>query len=735
MSRHPSQILLSGVAALLLVASSLPGSALAAQRPRSIADKDEKVNEGLDPAPADLDRSTPARSWAVLARSCKESRPQLGVHVLNLGDVPLADRRVLGPVLAQQLCDVLRATGKVDVSGLDDSALGPLVDERPANYVVVETLDLPSGPEDLWLRRIHDEVTNQHLWLLTKQTVSSIPSWYRALVTREMAARPALESLDPGLGARPADLAVDSPRALVAKLASLCRDGEYGQAAFLLDLSALAKDQQAEQGPVLARRLALVLKRLRPTGFSGISNDPAGAPERDVAVDEEVVARATLGEREVPLKLARYPRTAGPPAWLVSAETTSAIDEVYGTLGYGFAGDHLPAFFFEWAAAGVQLWQWLGLVVALLLSLLVGAGAGPVAQRVLAKLASKTRWEWDDELVEAMKGPLAAAFTLVLFLGLCVPLALAEGPYQVVLACAKIVALVAGGWLVLRLIDVSGAALTVFFKGRNDDLATAMVPVFRKVLKPVAAALVFVVVLQNMGLNVAGLLAGLGIGGIAIALAGKSTLENLFGSLAIAFDRPFKIGEFVKVGDFIGTVEEVGLRSTRIRTLDRTLVSIPNGQMADAKVENFARRDRFKVLVTLGLEYGVKVDQLKLVVDDLKKLLLKHPKVNQDGFSVRFVGYGDHSQDIEIFCYVEAPGFDAFTGIREELLFEFGRIVERAGASFAFPTQTVLQAPAPKADAKLAESALAEVERRQKAGELCIPEITEEARKAARRTG
>lgn len=717
----------------LLALAALLGSssALALQRPRSLADKDERVNEGLDPVPADLDRSSPAKAWAALSRACKESRPQLGQHVLNLGDVPAADRKQLGPVLTQQLCDVLRATGKVDVANLDDSALGPLADDRPANYVVVETLSLPSGPEDLWLRRIHDELSNQHVWLLTKQTVSAIPAWHRALVTRELAAKPPLESMNPGLGQRPPDLAPGDPRALLARLAALCNEGEYGKAAFLLDLSALPADRQAEEGPLLARRLALVLKRLRPGGFGAVSNDPAGAPERDVPVDEEVVARAALGDREAPLKLSRHPRATGGPVWLVGADTVSATDEVYARLGYGFWGDHLPAFFFEWEAAGVQLWQWLGLAVALLLSLFAAAVAGPLLQKLLARLARRTAWAWDDELVEALKGPLAAACAIVAFLALCAPLSLGDGPHQAVLATARIVSILAGGWLALRLIDVSGAALTEVFKGRHDDLATGMVPVFRKVLKPVAGALVLVVALQNMGLNVAGLVAGLGIGGIAIALAGKTTLENLIGSLAIAFDRPFKIGEYIKAGEFAGTVEEVGLRSTRIRTLDRTLVSIPNGQMADARVENFGRRDRFKMLVTLGLEYGTKTDQIKLVVDDLKKALLAHPRVWQEGFSVRFVGYGNYSMDVEVLLWVQAPDWNVFTGVREELLFEFGRIVERSGAGFAFPSQTIYRAEAGKADPRLADAAAAEVERRQKAGELCVPEITEAARKKA----
>ncbi len=740
MPRLPLPLLASATALLVAVAATVAGgataaAAAAAERPASLVDKSERVNEGLAPAPADLDRSTAARSWAVIARACREARPQLGVHALNLGDVPLMDRKHLGPVLAQQLCEVLRTAGKVEVSGLDDSALGPLVDDRPANYVVVETLDLPSGPEELWLRRIHDELTGQHLWLLTKQTVSAIPTWYRALITRQVAARPPLESLNPGLGPRPADLDPDNPRELVTRLAALAREGELGKAAFLLDLSGVAPERQRDEGPLLARRLALVLKRLRPTGFSTVSNDPSGAPERDAAVDEEVVARAALGHHEVPLKLSRHPRAGGQDVWLVSAATVSAVDEIYDGLGYGFAGDHLPAFFFERQAWGVQLWQWLGLAVALLLSLLAGALLGALSHRAFVKLVGRTRWGWDNELVPAMRGPLAACFLIVAFLALCEPLALADGPYQTVLAVAKIVAILAGGWLLLRLIDVSGVALTSFFKGRNDDLATAMVPVFRKVLKPIAVAMVLVVALQNVGLNVAGLLAGLGIGGIAIALAGKSTLENLFGSLAIAFDRPFKIGEFVKVDDFVGTIEEVGLRSTRIRTLDRTLVSIPNGQMADAKVENFARRDRFRLFATLGVEYGTKVGQLKLVVDELKKLLLAHPRVWQDGFSVRFVGYGEYSLNVEVMCWVLAPDWNAFTGIREQMLFDFGRIVESAGCRFAIPSRTLYQTAAAMPDAGLVEAAVAEAERRQKAGELCVPEIPEAVRKGVKKAG
>ncbi|MBI5548918.1 MAG: mechanosensitive ion channel family protein [Deltaproteobacteria bacterium] len=715
--------------ALVALLAAMP--AVAAERPRSVPDKDELVNEGLEAPPAELDRSTPARSWAALVRSCRDARPQLGVHLLNLGDVPVADRKTLGPVLAQQLCSVLKTAGKAEAQGLDDSALGPLADDLPANYVVVQTLSLPTGSEDLWLRRIRDTASNQHLWLLTKQSVSQIPTWYRALVTRDLAVRRPLQELHGGLSARPEKLNPENPREALTRFAALCRAGDYAQAAFLLDLSGVEKARQPEEGPRLARRLGLVLKRLRPAGFGSVSNDPAGAPEREVAVDEEVAARAALEDREVSLKLARYPRTGGAPVWVVSADTAGLVDEVYDQLGYGAAGDLLPAAFFEWQALGVQLWQWLGLLIAFVLALALGYAASWLTRGLLGRAAARTSWAWDDELVAALKGPLAIGFAVVAFLALTEYLALGEGPRESILVGCKLTAILAGGWLLLRLVDVAGHALVGIFQGRHDDLATAMVPVFRKVLKPIAAVLVGVVALQNLGLNVAGLIAGLGIGGLAIALAGKSTLENLFGSLAIAFDRPFKIGEFVKVGDFMGVIEDVGLRSTRIRTLDRTLVSVPNGQMADAKVENFARRDRFKVGLVLGLEYATSMDQLKLIIDDLKKSLISDPRVFQEAISVRFIGYGAYALNLEMLFWVLAPSFDVFTGIREELLFEIGRIVERSGARLAFPSQTLYQAPAAPADPRLAEQARLEVEKRSEAGVLCVPEIPTTVREAA----
>jgi len=711
------------VATLVCTAAWAQGSP-----PTTLALKSESdLGEGLDPV-TELDRSTPQRTWDALLRSCRDGQPQVGAHLLNLGDVPRNDRKVLGLLLARQLCAALQASGKLVPLELDDSPLGPLVDNQPANYVSVVRLDLPNGPEELWLRRVHDTKTDQHLWLVTRQSVSLIQGWYRTLILKDATRRADVGSLNSGLGPMPQGLQLASPRDAVREFLRLARGEGLQDAARLLDLSNLEPERQPEEGRRLARRLSLVLKRLRADDPRLLSNSPQGAPEQDVAMDEEVIARASVDEgHPVLIRLVRHPHGTG-GAWLFSADTVGQIDLLYQRLGYSWAGDHLPPVFFEFSLAGVLLWQWLGILAALVLGLGIGWLGATLLRRLAQSLAGLTSWSWDDRVARLLRGPLTLLVWAVAYLGLLVPLSLDDGPLGVLQLGAKLLAIVGGGWLMVRLVDVAADALADFFKDRKDALATSMVPVFRKVLKPILWAVVVIVALQNAGMNVAGLLAGLGIGGLALALAGKPTLENLFGSIAIAFDRPFRIGDFVKVGDFLGTIEDVGLRSTRIRTLDRTLVTIPNSQMADSKVENYTVRDRMRLLAELGVEYDTTLDQLRLALDEIKRYLLARSDV-ADGFSVRFIGYGSSALRIEVFCYVTTSDWGVFTGAREQILMDLGDILSRLGIAFAFPTQTLYMAKVREGQSEHSLRATALVEERRRAGELCLPEIPEAVRR------
>ena len=205
-----------------------------------------------------------------------------------------------------------------------------------------------------------------------------------------------------------------------------------------------------------------------------------------------------------------------------------------------------------------------------------------------------------------------------------------------------------------------------------------------------------VATLGALGYPVATVLAGLGIGGLALAFGAQKTIENLFGSISLAADQPFRVGDFVKVEDFTGNVERIGMRSTQIRTLDRTLISLPNGKLADMRIEDFASRDRIRFAATVGLAYGTTEEQVRRVVAGVEATLRAHPKVWPDVVVARLAAFAASSLDVEVLCWLQTSDFAEFRDFRQEALLGIMRVVREAGTSLAFPTQTVHVARAPR---------------------------------------
>jgi MscS family membrane protein len=244
-----------------------------------------------------------------------------------------------------------------------------------------------------------------------------------------------------------------------------------------------------------------------------------------------------------------------------------------------------------------------------------------------------------------------------------------------------------------------------------------------KVLAVVAGALV---ILYLAGINIAAAITGLGIGGIAIAFAAQKTLENLFGGIMIISDRPIRVGDFCRAGDTLGTVENIGLRSTRIRTLNRTVVAIPNGQLALVNLENFARRDKIWFHHHLSLRYETTADQLRYVLAEIRKMLYGHPKVESTSARVRFVGFGNSSLNLEAFAYVLETEYADFLSIQEDLLLRVMDIVEASGSSIAFPSQTTYLATDAGLDAAKSREAIDSVRQWREQGRLPFPDFSPE---------
>jgi MscS family membrane protein len=231
----------------------------------------------------------------------------------------------------------------------------------------------------------------------------------------------------------------------------------------------------------------------------------------------------------------------------------------------------------------------------------------------------------------------------------------------------------------------------------------------RRALTAFVILIMLLAVLQNLGFNVTGLVAGLGIGGLAVALAAQKSLEHFFGGLSLVADQPIRVGDFCRFGDRTGTVEDIGLRSTRIRTPERTLVTIPNAEFSCMQIENFSRRDRMLVQTTIGLRCETTPDQLRWLLVELKALLLAHPKVASDPARVRFVGFGPSSLDVELFFFINTVDFEEFTAIREDLFLRLADLVTASGTGFAFPAQLAYNARDMGMDAERQRAAEAQV--------------------------
>jgi len=367
----------------------------------------------------------------------------------------------------------------------------------------------------------------------------------------------------------------------------------------------------------------------------------------------------------------------------------------------------------------VELWQWIGLLALVLGAWLLSWLAERIATRLLGSFVRRTRTALDDRLLGALAGPLRLLIAVGLVAAGILALGLAAPARDFFFALGKGLTLLAVGWLGFRLVDVGAEWIHHHLIARGQLATTAIVPLGRRTAKVTLAALVFLAVLDDLGVNVGALLAGLGVGGLAVALAAKTTVENFFGGVSVVADRPVAVGDFCRFGDRVGTVEDIGLRSTRVRTLDRTVVTIPNSSFSQLELENYSRRDRIWYHPTIGLRYETTPDQLRYVLVEIRRMLYAHPKVNPDPARVRFTGFGACSFNLDVFAYVDATDYNEYLEIAEDLNLRIIEIVERAGSGF--PSQTTYVRADEGLDGARRSAAEQEVDRWRETNGLCLP--------------
>lgn len=375
--------------------------------------------------------------------------------------------------------------------------------------------------------------------------------------------------------------------------------------------------------------------------------------------------------------------------------------------------------------AGEPLWKWTALVISLLLAFAVFM----LVYRLSRAISVETR---PASRLAMLAHPVLALFSILLvtFLNFLAEdvIRLTGAERQFVVATLLIAAHLATIWLIF-IVAIRAAAVVI--RIREMGLYALDAQLVRLVAKLVAVLLTLYVLVNladQLGIPVVPMLAGLGVGGLAMALAVRPTLENVVAGFVLFADTPVRVGEFCAFGDKKGVVESIGLRSVRLRGLDRTVTVVPNAEFCQLQIVNFSRRDANLLETRLQLRYETTSDQLRLILTRLRELLIKHPMVRPDPARVRFVEYGESSLDVDIFALVETSDFSEFLAIQEDINLRIKDIVEASGSGFAFPSQTLYVEHSEGLDSELKASAEAEVEEWRKEYKLPFPDIDETTR-------
>lgn len=332
--------------------------------------------------------------------------------------------------------------------------------------------------------------------------------------------------------------------------------------------------------------------------------------------------------------------------------------------------------------------QIIAAVSVILISMAVSKAVQYFIFRRLKKLAESTENEHDDRFVAALDGPVA----LFVFLwAVYIAVAILNPPQYKDIINKAIYMLVTINltWLIYRLIDVGTFFVMSRYKTHDKEIVMSMFPMINKVLKIFLLLIAFILIVQNLGYSVSSLLAGLGIGGLAVALAAKDTLANVFGSVMIFLDRPFVIGDWVIVGGTEGIVEDVGFRTTRIRTWARNEVSIPNSVVVNETIQNYSRRPQQRIMTTIGVTYDTPPDKLEEAVRRIREIIKDHPDTDKNTIYIYFSEFGDSYLGIFLYFFIDSPVWSVFLNARHEIFIKIMKTFEELGVEFAFPTRTV----------------------------------------------
>ena len=473
-----------------------------------------------------------------------------------------------------------------------------------------------------------------------------------------------------------------TPRSSVMGLANALSNYDFETAVHYMDLRNLPFTLQEEDGPNLARKLLIVAERSMVVDYEAISNDPDGHLDDGLPNYRDRVTAVKTSEGLVDILMQKVPRGDGVFIWKLSNATVAKIPALNEELGYGAIGDRLSLIFPHYKVMGFELWQW-GMVLVLLVAGYLFAYVITWLLFKLVTLQTKQRLERAERFIN---GPLRILITVLFFrstFDLIAPSLVARAVFE-----ARTFLIIAVVWALLGFVFLILYRIAERMKKQGHEDAVVLLRPASTAIKLTLVFIGIVTWLDNIGYEVTTLLAGLGVGGIAVAFAAQRTIENLIGSITIYSSQPVHVGDFCKFGNTLGVVEEIGLRATQLRTLERTVVHIPNAKFSTDVIENLTQRDKILYRTRLRLSLQTTTRQMQDVLDGIRELINKHEMIDEETSRVRFLEFGEYAQEIELYVYIRTQDFVEYLQYREDINMSIANIIESSGTQLVVPTRT-----------------------------------------------
>jgi MscS family membrane protein len=489
----------------------------------------------------------------------------------------------------------------------------------------------------------------------------------------------------PAPATQPDPLGRQSPLGTLRGFSAAARRGDFITAGRYLQLG----NRTSSQIENLVRDLDELIDRYFTRALASLNASPTGDLKDGLPADRE---RFTLniGDRTVDLFLTRVLDPDVGHIWLVSAESLAQVPVLQRSPHATVVERLMPAAWVSRTLLGVSLAQWVlwaaSIVLPLLLFLAIARSVAFVLRRSVADLSRRAlvmSWWSGIQWLLVVGLALGAHLAFVPLLGFSLTFRYVYTRYALTGGVILFALLV---WRVMT-VSFHHARLLALRRGRSDTRSLLLLG--ERVSKVLVVCSAILVMLALAGMDITTALAGVGIFGVALALGAQKTIENLLGGIFLLTDKALAVGDFCKILDRVGWIEDVTLRSVRLRTLDQTLLSIPAGMLAQGGVENFATRNKILMQTILRLRYGTSSRQLQAVLDGVPRLLADHPDVEQETARIRLVDFGAQAIELELFAYIKTPDFEKFLAERERLLLAAAAIVESSGSEFAGPTQFV----------------------------------------------